>query len=173
MRFVRRFANEEKSKTTGPETMRIKNRKDFWAGLMFLGFGSFFVILGGQYTFGTAAKMGSAFFPQMVGGILSLLGVLIILCSIRSSAKVETIKKGSWITVIQILSPVVLFGLLLKPFGLVACLILLVTLSCFACKDYRWYEVVLLAFFLALLSYAVFALALQLQFPIWPAFLDR
>ncbi|MDR1708495.1 MAG: tripartite tricarboxylate transporter TctB family protein [Candidatus Accumulibacter sp.] len=153
--------------------MKIRNRKDFWAGLLFLGFGMFFVGVGGQYVFGSAAKMGPGFFPQMVGGILALLGISITLSSLRLGARKDVVKKAAWATVIQILFPVVLFGLLLKPLGLVVCQILLVSLSCFACRAYRWHEAILLALFLALLSYVVFVLALQLQFPIWPVWLAR
>lgn len=151
--------------------MRIRNRKDFWSGLMFIFFGTMFVGLGNQYAFGSAAKMGPGYFPQMVGGVLACLGVLIALGSIRRDAPMERIRAGSWRVVLQILVPVALFGLLLNTLGLIVSLLLLVVLSCFACKEYRWYEIGITATVLALLSYGVFVLALQLQFPLWPTFL--
>jgi hypothetical protein len=42
--------------------MKIKNRKDFWAGVTFAIFGLFFAGAGSQYTFSSAARMGPGTF---------------------------------------------------------------------------------------------------------------
>lgn len=153
--------------------MRIKNKKDFWAGIMFVFFGSLFVVIGNQYAFGSAAKMGPGYFPQMVGGLLACLGLLITLGSIKAGTKPEEIRQGSWKVVFKILFPVALFGLFLNTLGLLVCLIMLVVLSCLASKEFKWQEIILTSLFLALLSYGIFVLALQLQFPLWPSFVVR
>ena len=49
--------------------MKIKNPKDFWAGLMFSAFGSFFVIAARNYRMGNATSMGPAYFPTVLGGL--------------------------------------------------------------------------------------------------------
>lgn len=54
--------------------MQIKNGKDFWAGLMFIGFGLFFFIVARNYNMGTALRMGPAYFPTVLGGMLIVLG---------------------------------------------------------------------------------------------------
>lgn len=59
--------------------MKIKNGKDFWSGLMFIGFGVGFMIAARQYPMGTAVRMGPAYFPTLLGGILALLGAIIFL----------------------------------------------------------------------------------------------
>ena len=152
--------------------MQIRNKKDFWSGVMFVCFGALFVGVGNQYVFGSAAKMGPAFFPQMVGGLLTALGVFIVLGAMKATARVEGIRSGSWKVVFQILLPVVLFGLLLNSLGLIVSLIMLVLLACLACKEFKWYEIVLASSVLAVLSYCVLVWALQLQFPLWPVFLS-
>lgn len=58
--------------------MQIKNGKDFWAGLMYLGFGLGFAMVAQQYNMGTAVRMGPAYFPTVLGGILALLGAIIL-----------------------------------------------------------------------------------------------
>jgi Tripartite tricarboxylate transporter TctB family len=59
---------------------RIKGPKDFWAGLMFIGVGAFFLIWAlTHYQMGTAVRMGPAYFPAMLGGLLAFLGVLVLL----------------------------------------------------------------------------------------------
>jgi hypothetical protein len=65
--------------------MQIKNGKDFWAGLMFLAFGlGFGIVAYNNYNMGTAVRMGPAYFPVMLGGLLAVLGVFIFLRSFAS-----------------------------------------------------------------------------------------
>lgn len=60
--------------------MRIKNPKDFWAGLMFIGTGVFFAIFAyANYQMGTAVRMGPAYFPFLLGGLLAFLGLLVFI----------------------------------------------------------------------------------------------
>jgi hypothetical protein len=60
--------------------MRIKSPKDFWAGLMFIGFGVFFMVWAiTHYQMGTAVRMGPAYFPTMLGGLLAFLGLLVLI----------------------------------------------------------------------------------------------
>ena len=61
-------------------TLRIKAPKDFWAGLMFIGFGVF--VMGWaltHYQMGTAVRMGPAYFPTVLGGLLVFLGALVLI----------------------------------------------------------------------------------------------
>ncbi len=57
--------------------MKIKNGKDFWAGLMFTGTGIFFMIASRAFPMGTAVRMGPAYFPTVLGGILVALGLAV------------------------------------------------------------------------------------------------
>jgi hypothetical protein len=60
--------------------MRIKSPKDFWAGLMFIGTGLFFAIWAyAYYQMGTAVRMGPAYFPFLLGGLLVFLGLLVFI----------------------------------------------------------------------------------------------
>ncbi|HEU5176910.1 MAG TPA: tripartite tricarboxylate transporter TctB family protein [Burkholderiales bacterium] len=61
----------------------IKAPKDFWAGLMFIGFGAFFMIWAlTHYQMGTAVRMGPAYFPTVLGGLMVFLGVLVFIESL-------------------------------------------------------------------------------------------
>ena len=58
--------------------MKINNGKDFWAGLMFMGFGlGFLGVAMSSYAMGTAVRMGPAYFPTVLGGMLAVLGAII------------------------------------------------------------------------------------------------
>ncbi len=58
--------------------MKIRNAKDFWAGLMFVAFGLAFVLVARNYQMGNAVRMGPAYFPTVLGGLLAILGALIL-----------------------------------------------------------------------------------------------
>jgi len=57
--------------------MKIANGKDFWAGLMFIAFGLGFMVVARNYAMGTAVRMGPAYFPMVLGGMLAALGAAI------------------------------------------------------------------------------------------------
>ena len=60
--------------------LKIKAPKDFWAGLMFIGFGAFFMIWAlTHYQMGSAVRMGPAYFPAVLGGLAVFLGVLVLI----------------------------------------------------------------------------------------------
>lgn len=60
--------------------MNITNGKDFWAGLMFIGFGlGFMGVAINNYAMGLAAHMGPAYFPTVLGGLLAALGAIILI----------------------------------------------------------------------------------------------
>jgi len=58
--------------------MKIANGKDFWAGLMFVAFGLAFLWKAQDYAMGTSVRMGPAYFPTMLGGLLAILGAVVL-----------------------------------------------------------------------------------------------
>ncbi len=151
--------------------MRIKNQKDFWAGVMFVVFGAFFAGFGSQYSLGSAANMGPGYFPTMLGIALVVLGIVISVAAMSAKAAAEKIDRFAWGTLLLILGPVALFGLLLPILGLVACLLMLVAISSYASHEFSWKATLGNAVILVALCLFVFVYALKLQFQLWPAFL--
>ena len=81
--------------------MQIKNPKDFWAGLMFMVVGVFFMVVAAGtpefinhlfgseklipgYQIGSAVRMGPAYFPIVLGGLLTVLGAIVFFRSFVS-----------------------------------------------------------------------------------------
>ena len=149
--------------------MRIKSPKNFWAGLMFIGFGLFFMIGAGNYEMGSAARMGPAYFPTILGGLLAVIGGSVFFPSFvvtDGSVAAMPLRLLFFIT-----AALLLFGYLLKPIGLVPALALLVVFSAFAGHEFKLREALLLALALILLSVLVFVEGLGQPFPLWPKFL--
>jgi hypothetical protein len=148
--------------------IKIKSPKDFWAGLMFIAFGLFFMIGGRNYHLGSAAHMGPAYFPTMLGGLLAVIGGFVFFRSLAAKGeKVAAIplRLLFWIT-LSLLG----FGYLLQPIGLVLSLAVLIVLSAWAGHEFKLREVLLLSVVLIILSVVVFAKGLGLPFPLWPKF---
>ena len=153
--------------------LKIRNHKDFWAGMMFLAFGLFFAGMGTDYTFGSAARMGPGYFPTVLGVILCLIGVAVSLASTSRRAPAEKVHAFDWKILFFVLGPITLFGLTLDWLGLYLSLFILVVLTSFASHEFRWKATVVNALVLVILCYVVFVHSLELQFPLWPTFISR
>jgi len=149
--------------------MKIKNPKDFWAGLMFIVFGLFFAIGARNYQLGSAARMGPAYFPTLLGGLMAVVGGIVFFRSFV--LKGEKVAAFPLRLIFFITLSLLVFGYLLKPIGLVLALLCLVVVSAFAGHEFRLKEVLLLTFVLIVLSVLVFVKGLGLPFPLWPGFL--
>ena len=53
----------------------IRSPKDFWAGLLYAGFGAAAVLIARDYGMGSSSRMGPAYFPTVLGSLLLLIGV--------------------------------------------------------------------------------------------------
>jgi hypothetical protein len=149
--------------------MHIKNQKDFWAGVMFVGFGALFAGFGARSAFGTAARMGPGYFPTVLGLILVGIGLVVAIGGVSAKARTEKIDRFAWPTLLLVLGPIMLFGLLLKTLGLVPSLFMLVAISSYASHEFTWKAALGNAAVLIALCLLVFVYALKLQFSLWPA----
>lgn len=93
--------------------MRIKNPKDFWAGLMFIGTGAFFALFAfANYQMGTAVRMGPAYFPFLLGGLLAVLGLFVFLEGFAFEAAGEPLQLP--FNIIDLVIAVAIFAVLLE-----------------------------------------------------------
>lgn len=151
--------------------MTIKNTRDFYAGLMFIIFGAIFIVLSLQYTMGTASKMGPAYFPAILGGILVGLGSIVLFGSMSKSAPELKVEKFELDIIGYLLGSVAVFAALLVPGGFVAALLGLIFISSKASHEFSLRDTSISVVVLAIASYLVFIKGLQLQMPSWPKFL--
>jgi hypothetical protein len=153
--------------------VRIRNQKDFWSGVLFIVTGLLFMALSRQYTIGTAAKMGPGYFPTILGGLMALLGLLILLPSIRASQPVQKIARVDFMSVFMVLLSVVVYAATLPTLGFIVSLVLLVVISSFASHEFHLKSTIISALVLLAGSWLVFVKGLELQFPFLPVFLTR
>jgi hypothetical protein len=160
--------------------VNIKSQKDFFSGLMFMGVGVAFAWGASGYTIGNGARMGPGYFPLVLGILLAFLGSIITF----KALVVETVdgdKIGSfaWRPLIFIILANLVFGAMigglpsigLPPMGLIAGIYALTLIACLAGDGFSLRDVLVLATILAIFSYLAFIKLLNLQFPVWPAFI--
>ena len=151
--------------------MRIKSEKEFWSGVMFIVFGAAFAGLAQNYDMGTAQRMGPAFFPTILGGLLAVLGVVIAMQGLAAETMDGKLEKFHLGPIAWVLGAVIAFGLLLRPAGLVVALVALIGISSLGSHEFKARDTVLLAIGLCLLVLAVFIYGLGLTIPVLPVFM--
>ncbi|RJG03727.1 tripartite tricarboxylate transporter TctB family protein [Noviherbaspirillum sedimenti] len=142
----------------------IRHPKDFWTGVIFLALGLAAMIIGRDYPMGTAGRMGPAYFPTVLGGLLALVGAAAVGRSFFRSG--EAVEKFAVKQLLLILAAVLLFGFLIRGAGLVVAVMTTVAVSAFAYQRFRPVPVLLLAGGLVAFSVLVFVKLLGLPIAI-------
>jgi hypothetical protein len=142
----------------------IRHPKDFWTGIIFLTIGMAAIIIGLDYQMGSAGRMGPAYFPSVLGGLLTLIGAIGVIRSLLRPG--EPIGKFHIREILLVLVAVLLFGLLMRNAGLVPAVLVLVLMSAYASPKFTWGPSLLLAIGLAVFAVVVFVKLLGLPMPI-------
>ena len=166
--------------------MKIKSQQDWWAGWMFIAFGLFFILVSAGtpefvnsmfgmkvvagYQMGSSVRMGPAYFPVMLGGLIAVLGLLVLLDSIVEEG--PKVAKFHFRPLLFIAVSSLAFAYLLKPLGLVLASVALVFISAYGGHEFKWKVVAIMSVVLVIFSVVVFVKGLSLPFPVCPAFIE-
>ena len=160
--------------------MKIKSQQDFFSGLMFMAIGIGFAWGATTYTVGEGARMGPGYFPLMLGIVLAAIGGFVVFESlVVETEDGEKIGKWAWRPLFFIILANVLFGAMigglpsigLKPMGMIVGIYVLTFVAALAGDEFNAKEIIVLATVLAIGSYLAFIKLLNLQFPVWPAYI--
>ena len=143
--------------------------KDFWAGLIYIFFGASAIFIARDYPMGTAVRMGPAYFPSLLGAILSVIGALSVIRSFMIlGAPVGSLALKS---LALIVASVIFFGFVVKGLGVAIALPLLVLISAYGSANFRWAPTLGLAAGITLFCVFVFLKGLGIPLPIWGTWL--
>ena len=161
---------------------KIGHPKDFWSGIMFLAIGAAFALVAKGlkfgdtvliqgYAMGTPARMGPAFFPFWLGTILAVLGIIIAVQGYRTRGGPESaFPTFHWKPILYVLGAVVLFGLILKPVGMLLSGIILVFIASYGNPEkVSLRATAFLSVGLVVFCALVFVWGLKLPIPLCPA----
>ena len=143
----------------------IRDPKDFWSGVIFVIFGLAAVIIGTDYSMGTAGRMGPAYFPTILGGLLTVIGLIgVVRSMVKSGAPINRFAVRE---IILVLFAVALFGVLVRGAGLAVSVIVLVMVSGFASIKFKVAPFLAVAVGLAVFAVLVFVKGLGLPMPMF------
>lgn len=152
--------------------MKIKSQKDFWSGLMFIGVGIAFAWGATNYSFGSSARPGPAYFPFGLGVLLAILGGMVLFKALTIETEGgDRIGNWAWKPLLIIALSVAGFGVILPRLGMIASLPLLVFISASAGDEFHWKDAIVNAAILTVFSWLIFIYGLKLTIPLWPSFL--
>src|SRR5215475_11822794 len=142
----------------------LRNNKDLLAGLLFLLIGGVAVIVGRDYPFGSAMRMGPGYFPTVLGGILCLFGAYLSFRGIRAGGKIAI--DWNLRPVALLAAAIVVFGVVMSRLGLVPALVAMTFVAALAGHEFRVKEGALLAVALSAFAVVIFVYVLKLPYPL-------
>lgn len=97
-----------------------RNAKSFWTGIIYVLVGGSAIFMSQDYGMGTAVKMGPAYFPTILSGLLILIGSISV---VRSFLKPGTpIGTFAFKGLLLVIAATVLFGLIVRGAGTIIAL---------------------------------------------------
>lgn len=114
----------------------IRSPRDFWAGVLYAGFGAAAVLIARDYGLGSSSRMGPGYFPTVLGSLLLLIGLASLVRSFFAAG--EPIGAIAWKGLLLVTLATVLFGALLRPAGLVIALAAVILVSAAASVRFRF-----------------------------------
>jgi hypothetical protein len=153
--------------------MQLRNKQDFWSGIMFVVLGIAFALGATQYSMGTAARMGPGYFPFWLGVLMALLGAYVALTAFKANAEETEVGKFDWGVILIIILAVGGVGVVFNFLGVYISIFLLVMVSSMASHVFNWKVSALTGIFLVLFVWLAFVKGLGLIFPLWPSFLGN
>ncbi|GGH45008.1 tripartite tricarboxylate transporter TctB family protein [Frigidibacter albus] len=120
-----------------------------------------------KYSIGTVTKMGPGMVPVALGALLVVFGIVVAVGALTKGRNTSEIRVA---VPLIILGSVLVFGLLIAPFGLFPAIIGCVLVATLAEGKVRPRFSLVLAGVLCVLAWLVFVVALQLAVPLidWP-----
>lgn len=152
--------------------LRIVDSRNFVTGLLYAVFGAGVAIASLDYRLGTPRNMGAGFFPFAIALTLVGVGLLLIVGAVRRDAPRTDLGEWPLRPVFMVCLAVVLFGLLLRPAGLLIAVPVLIGVCALATGSYTWGKYLKTVAVLLPLNWAIFVWMLNLPISLLPSFLN-
>jgi len=146
---------------------RDRDRKDYNAGIMYVGIGGFFAGFATNYPMGSAVRMGPAYFPTILGAMLVMLGMILVFRSFFMHGG-EPPTKTHWRPLLGILGAVLLFAFFIDRAGLIISSLLTMAFCSLGGWDFKWKEQVVNSVIMTAACVGIFYYGLGLPFRLFP-----
>ena len=143
--------------------------KDLTAGLFFAAVGIFAMVMATGYKMGTPVQMGPGYFPMLVGGCMTALGVVLAVRQLvpRGYPKLP-IERFHAKPLILILCAVIAFAITVQTLGVLASIALIVAFSAMATGMRSFVEPIAIYVILTVLALGIFVYGLRIPIKMMP-----
>jgi hypothetical protein len=144
-------------------------QQQYLSGLFFIVFGALAVWAGNDLTIGTAADMGIGYTPRALA-----IGCIGVGCFLMAQAYLSAPAGDgnrvtiAWRPLFLVTIMVIGFGILLPHLGLPLTVAVMTAAAAVSGENFSWTMLAAIAAGMAILSYLLFSVALNLQIPVWP-----
>jgi hypothetical protein len=154
-----------------PASHVLRKPKDLILGLIFLGIAAGVLIYARQYDMGTTRQMGPGYLPTALGLLLGGFGALLVGTSFFG--ELEPAEPPGIRASLFVLTGVALFGLLIRPAGLIVSILVLVVVAGLAYRSRKPLPLLIYAACLAAACVIVFPWMLGQQIPVLGSWFAR
>ena len=145
--------------------MLNKDLRDILAGLFVSTVGLFFALVGSNYSFGTASRMGPGYMPVVLGWVLFVLGVLIMAPAFfRKGERIEV----HWDSLLASLVSLIVFAFTLNTLGVFLSTIISVLIASIP-KRMHFGIRGIIAISIAVITSLIFIAGLEMSVSLFPA----
>lgn len=146
--------------------LSIKSQEDFWAGLMFIGFGLAAIVIARDYPMGSAMRMGPGYFPTWLGAIMMVIGAIIAAMSTRIQG--EGVTGFAWRPMAALFVAFLVYGMAMENnLGFIPSIAMVIVISSFSIRGFRPLELAILTGVLVLATTGLFIWGLELPYPLF------
>lgn len=146
--------------------MRVRSPQDLVGGIALIALAALAFSQIGDLRIGTASRMGPGYFPTVLAGLTGLVGLALAVRSlVLDGHGLESLNLRHGL---PLLGAILVFGLAIRPLGLVLASALLFLVSAFASPELKWRETLVASVVLIGLAVLLFVVLLDLPFPVWP-----
>ena len=145
--------------------VRVKSPQDLGAGAVFVLIGVAGFYFGSDLAMGSAARMGPGYFPMLLSGLITALGLIVGFGSLAvEGPPIEPVQLRP---ILFIVAAILIFGFLIELVGLALTAILLTLFAAYARPEVKLGETLILGAGLALFTVVVFVYLLGQALPAW------
>lgn len=144
---------------------KIANQQDFYAGLMFIAFGTLAIVVARDYEMGSAMRMGPGYFPTWLGALIVLVGLIVAGRSFKSAG--PRVTPFAWKPMILLTLAFLVFGWGIDHIGFIPALFAVIIMSALAGRKFIAKEVFPLSLLLAAVAYGIFIYGIALPFKLF------
>lgn len=148
--------------------LKVRGWHDLLSGILFVMAGAGAIVGVSRLPLGTAAFMGSAAFPTVIGGGLLVTGAVLIVRSLRGAR--QSLPTLAWRPILMVTGALVVFALSVPRIGFVASAAITLAIAAYAsyAPRFTWGRIVVFALSIATLAAVLFKVGLGLPFELWP-----